>query len=385
MYQGSIAMCRGRSMPKPASISRSPFGCRTRIADAANGRLSPNEPPRTASAARVSYVPVGRWWTPTPAGGFAADLDDCGLDRLLPDVGVVARSTPVHKVRVVRAFQRLGRTVAMTGDGADDAPAIRLADIGIALGARATPAARAAADLLVTDDRLETVLDALVEGRAMWASVRQALAILVGGNLGEQPGRSRRYGPDVHLAVIATVTSDRPATDSQGTHRAIDHHLASTGISASQVGPILADLDLKPHLVRGWLTRPEDPDFYAKAAEVCALYLHGPPHSVVLGVDEKTAMQARSRRHPTRPAGPGRIERREFEHRRHGTVSIVAALAPGRSWSRTSPATTRQPSSASCACWITASARPWPSTWPSTTGRPMSRRRPEPGVRRVPE
>ncbi|WP_055489190.1 HAD-IC family P-type ATPase [Streptomyces sp. TP-A0356] len=112
-------------------------------------------------------------------------LDDQGLDALLPDVGVVARSTPVHKVRVVQAFQRLGRTVAMTGDGANDAPAIRLADIGIAFGTRATPAARAAADLVVTDDRLETVLAALVEGRAMWASVRQALAILVGGNLGE--------------------------------------------------------------------------------------------------------------------------------------------------------------------------------------------------------
>lgn len=112
-------------------------------------------------------------------------LDDRALDALLPGVGVVARGTPVHKVRVVQAFQRLGRTVAMTGDGANDAPAIRLADVGIAFGTRATPAARAAADLVVTDDRLETVLAALVEGRAMWASVRQALAILVGGNLGE--------------------------------------------------------------------------------------------------------------------------------------------------------------------------------------------------------
>ncbi|MFE1882032.1 HAD-IC family P-type ATPase, partial [Streptomyces diastatochromogenes] len=118
-------------------------------------------------------------------GAELDDLDDHALDKLLPDVGVVARGTPVHKVRVVQAFQRLGRTVAMTGDGANDAPAIRLADIGIAFGTRATPAARAAADLVVTDDRLESVLDALVEGRAMWASVRQALAILVGGNLGE--------------------------------------------------------------------------------------------------------------------------------------------------------------------------------------------------------
>jgi cation-transporting P-type ATPase I len=112
-------------------------------------------------------------------------LDDDGLDELLPRVGVVARGTPAHKVRVVQAFQRIGRTVAMTGDGSNDAPAIRLADVGIALGRRGTPAARAAADLVVTDDQLETILTALIEGRAMWASVREALAILVGGNLGE--------------------------------------------------------------------------------------------------------------------------------------------------------------------------------------------------------
>jgi magnesium-transporting ATPase (P-type) len=112
-------------------------------------------------------------------------LDDDALAELLPSVGVVARGTPTHKVRVVRGFQRLGRTVAMTGDGANDAPAIRLADVGIALGGRGAPAARAAADLVVTDDRLETIIAALVEGRAMWASVRQALAILIGGNLGE--------------------------------------------------------------------------------------------------------------------------------------------------------------------------------------------------------
>ncbi|MCD2195907.1 cation-translocating P-type ATPase [Actinomycetospora endophytica] len=113
------------------------------------------------------------------------ELDDDALDAVLPKVRVVARGTPAHKVRAVQAFQRLGRTVAMTGDGANDAPAIRLADVGIALGRRGTPAARAAADLVVTDDRLETILAALVEGRAMWASVREALGVLVGGNLGE--------------------------------------------------------------------------------------------------------------------------------------------------------------------------------------------------------
>jgi len=118
-----------------------------------------------------------------------ADLDgmsDVELDANLVDVTVYARVTPTHKVRVVQALQRTGRTVAMTGDGANDAPAIRLADVGLAVGgASAIPAARSAADVVIADDLVETLIDTVVEGRAMWASVRDALSILLGGNLGE--------------------------------------------------------------------------------------------------------------------------------------------------------------------------------------------------------
>ncbi len=118
-------------------------------------------------------------------GGEIDDLDDDKLAEVLPEVDVIARCSPAQKVRIIETYQRLGKVVAMTGDGANDAPAIRLADVGIALGRRGTPAARAAADLVVTDDRLETIIAALVEGRAMWASVREALGILLGGNFGE--------------------------------------------------------------------------------------------------------------------------------------------------------------------------------------------------------
>ena len=140
-------------------------------------------------------------------------LDDEALAERLTRTDVVARCTPAHKVRLIQALQQHGRTVAMTGDGANDAPAIRLADVGIALGQRGTPAARAAADLVVTDDRLETIIATLVEGRAMWSSVRHALSILVGGNLGEiafsvltagATGRSALTGRQLLLVNLLT-------------------------------------------------------------------------------------------------------------------------------------------------------------------------------------
>ncbi|XVQ06499.1 HAD-IC family P-type ATPase [Spirillospora sp. CA-255316] len=117
-----------------------------------------------------------------------AELDEKDAAELaaeLPSVAVFARVSPTQKARVVEILQDSGRVVAVTGDGANDAPAIRLADVGIALGERATPAARETADMVVTDDRIETITDAIAESRAMWKSTRNALAVLLGGNLGE--------------------------------------------------------------------------------------------------------------------------------------------------------------------------------------------------------
>jgi transposase len=140
-------------------------------------------------------------------------------------------------------------------------------------------------------------------------------------------GRPPVYDLDVHLAIVATATSE-PDTDSHWSHRSLAEHLHSRGIgiSASQIGRILTDLDLKPHRVRGWLNRPADPDFDAKAAAICQLYLTPPTGSVLLSVDEKTSIQAKSRKHPTRRVRPGRPARREFEYLRHGTVSLIAAM-----------------------------------------------------------
>jgi transposase len=126
---------------------------------------------------------------------------------------------------------------------------------------------------------------------------------------------------------VATVTAQAPQADSHWTHRALAAYLAGpVGISASQIGRILAGLDLKPHRVRGWLNRPADPAFATKAHAVCQLYLHPPAGSALFSLDEKTSMQAKSRKHRTRPIRAGHPEQREFEYVRHGTVSLMAAM-----------------------------------------------------------
>jgi cation-transporting ATPase I len=112
-------------------------------------------------------------------------MTDKELDAIVDRAAVFARVTPAHKVRIVAAYQRGGRAVAMTGDGANDAQAIRLADVGVAFGSRSTPAAQDAADIWIARDDLDGLTETMVEARAMWASVRESLAILLGGNLGE--------------------------------------------------------------------------------------------------------------------------------------------------------------------------------------------------------
>lgn len=140
-------------------------------------------------------------------------------------------------------------------------------------------------------------------------------------------GRPPVYGIAAQLLIVATVTQQRPEIDAQWTHRGIAEHLhTQVGISASQIGRILASFDVKPHRVRGWLNRPADPAFHTKAQAVCALYLDPPADTVLFSVDEKTCMQARSRKRATRPVRPGQPERREFEYVRHGTVSLMAAM-----------------------------------------------------------
>jgi calcium-translocating P-type ATPase len=119
------------------------------------------------------------------SGDEIAAADNGELAARLGDVSVIARITPLDKLRIVDRLQQSGHTVAMTGDGVNDAPALRLADVGVAMGAGGTEVARQAADLILADDRFETLTDALVEGRALWQNMHGALGLLLGGNLGE--------------------------------------------------------------------------------------------------------------------------------------------------------------------------------------------------------
>ena len=112
-------------------------------------------------------------------------LDDADLAEATRDVSVFARVAPQQKVDIVRAFQSSGDVVGMTGDGANDAPALRLADIGVAMGQRGTAVAKEAADIVLADDNYASIVAAVEEGRTIYANLRKTVLYLVSGNLGE--------------------------------------------------------------------------------------------------------------------------------------------------------------------------------------------------------
>lgn len=139
--------------------------------------------PRTAVAIARQ---LGMWREGDAAltGGDIASLDDERLAARLDATTVLARVTAEQKLRVVRSLRARGEVVAMTGDGVNDAPALRAAHIGVAMGRNGTEVARQAAALVLTDDRFGTLVDAIREGRAIYGNVQKFIVYLLSSNVG---------------------------------------------------------------------------------------------------------------------------------------------------------------------------------------------------------
>lgn len=146
-------------------------------------------------------------------------MSDEDLQRIIDKVVVFARATPEHKVRIVKAFKAKGYRVAMTGDGVNDAPALKMADIGVAMGIKGTEVAKEASQMVLLDDNFATIVEAIKEGRVIYDNLKKPINFLLSCNLGEV---ATIFGAELlrlpiplrplHLLWVNVVTDVAPAT-----------------------------------------------------------------------------------------------------------------------------------------------------------------------------
>ena len=117
-------------------------------------------------------------------GAVIEDMSDEELKDFVEGISVYARVSPEHKIRIVRAWQEKGNIVAMTGDGVNDAPALKQADIGVAMGVTGSEVAKDAAAMVLTDDNFATIVKAVENGRNLYQHIKNAIQFLLSGNFG---------------------------------------------------------------------------------------------------------------------------------------------------------------------------------------------------------
>ena len=134
----------------------------------------------SAMAREIGILTPG---TQAVEGAVIESMTDQELQDFVPQVSVYARVSPEHKIRIVRAWQERGALVAMTGDGVNDAPALKQADIGVAMGITGTEVAKDAAGMVLTDDNFATIVQAVKNGRNVYANIRRSIQFLLSGNM----------------------------------------------------------------------------------------------------------------------------------------------------------------------------------------------------------
>jgi len=150
-------------------------------------------------------------------GAELDELSDAEFDKKVSDYSVYARVAPEHKVRIVNAWQHRGKVVAMTGDGVNDAPALKAADIGIGMGITGTEVSKGASDMVLADDNFATIVVAVEEGRKVFANIQKAIQYLLSANLGEvltlfmMTMLGWQILAPVHILWINLVTDTLPA------------------------------------------------------------------------------------------------------------------------------------------------------------------------------
>lgn len=145
-------------------------------------------------------------------------LTDEKLIELVPDIAVYARVSPEHKIRIVKAWQARGHLVAMTGDGVNDGPALKQADIGVAMGITGTEVAKDASSMILTDDNFSTIVKAIANGRSIYTNIKLSIRFLLSGNMGAifavlyatLLALPAPFAP-VHLLFINLLTDSLPA------------------------------------------------------------------------------------------------------------------------------------------------------------------------------